>query len=83
MQEYGSLNVKKCMLPFFSGSTRSNRKEHQSVVPCVHRKPSFFMILWDWEVSKMPLLNGCLDSSNDVVFMKLLYGERDLVAMIL
>jgi hypothetical protein len=31
------------MLPFVSGLTRSEQKEHQSLVPCVHRQSSF---LW-------------------------------------
>jgi hypothetical protein len=39
------------MLSFFSGSSRSEQKEHQCLVPCVHRKSSFFMKFWDWKVS--------------------------------
>jgi hypothetical protein len=66
-------------LPFFSGSTRSEQKEYQSLVPCVHRRSSFFIKLWDWMVSSMPLLDGSPDSSNYMIFVKLLFRNRDFM----
>jgi hypothetical protein len=70
-------------LPFFSGSTRSEQKEYQSLVPCVHRKPRIFMKLWDWKSSSMPPLDGRPDSSNNTELVKLLYRETDFVPMML
>jgi hypothetical protein len=46
--------------------------------PMCAQKAKFFMKLWDWKVSSMSLLDGLPDSSNDMVFVKSLYRERDL-----